>query len=183
MSLGRQREGTAARCREQGGTLVPASAAHVGPRLPSEAAGTLGSLPGLLGRKKAGGAALVLPLPCPQPCQPGPCPAPSGPWLCTGSFGDQPSPACGNRGGPRSWGGFHVGPVLLSAAATRWSCRGPHGTTPGCHSACCICHRVPLKHGSVTCLYTTWNPAKIHNRFQPRNSIISIFPPFFFYNF
>lgn len=179
MSLGRQREGTAARCREQGRTLVPASAARVGPRLPSEAAGTLGSLPGLLGRKKAGGLRWCSPHPVLSP-------ASRGPALLHRGHGSALAPSetsshlPGKPGRPPKLGGFHVGLVLLSAVATCWSCRGPRGTTPGCHSACCICHRVPLKHGSVTCLYTTWNPAKIHNRFQPRNSVTSVFPPFFF---
>lgn len=36
-------------------------------------------------------------------------------------------------------------PALLTAVVVRWSCWGPCGTAPGRNSACCTCHRVPLK--------------------------------------
>ena len=60
--------------RGHGSTLPGARGVGGATLLVAGSPSTLGSLLGLLGRKKAG-AAPVLPPPCRWPCQPGPCPA------------------------------------------------------------------------------------------------------------
>lgn len=155
-------------------------------RSPSGAAGTLGSLLGLLGRKKAGGCAgapTTLPSALPVP-QPGPCPALARPRLRAASFGDQPSPTCRNRGGPRSRGASTSalalpGPALgcgsaLELPGTPWHCAGM---------------QLSLLYMSPSAFRTRFcdlpihyvKSSKIRNRFQPGNSVMSVFPPCFFY--
>lgn len=125
-----------------------------------------GKPPGLIWPQESWGLRSALPV---LPAQALPCPR---------SFRHQLPPTHRNRGGHRSRGLPHQRspcPALLAAAVALWSCRGPRGTAPGCDSAYCTCHRVPLKHGSVTSLYAT--SSKTHNHIHPGNSVISGSPP------
>lgn len=160
VSQGRQHEGTGTCCREQGGLLMPVCGARVGPGHPAGLPAPWEASWAYSDARKPG-AAPALPPPCPRPC-----PSPSlGPALLWHGRGSAPAPSETSPRPPAETGvAPEAGglprrrspcPALLLAAVARWGCRGPRGTVPGCNSAYCICHRVPLEHGSVTCLYTT----------------------------
>lgn len=177
VSQGRQHEGTAARCREQGGLLMLVCGVRVGPGHP---AGQLAPWEASWAYSDARklGAVPVLPPPCPQPC-----PAPAQSQLCAGSFGVQPSPAHRNRGGPQSRGASTLALTLPSAALGRggtWELLGTLWHRAGM--------RLSLLYMSPSAFKTRFcdlpihyvKSSKIRNCFQPGNSVTSVFPPCFF---
>lgn len=188
VSQGRQHEGTGTPRQEQGGPLMPVRGARVGPGHPAGQPAPWEASWAYSDARKLG-AAPALPPPCPRPCpfpQPGPCPASARPRLCTGFFGDQPSPPCRNRGGPRSRGASTSALALPSTALGCGSALELPGTLWHCAGM-----QLSLLYMSPSAFKTRFcdlpihyvKSSKIRNRFQPRNSVNERFSSPFFFTF